>query len=157
MNCGASESCLEVINGCTESCFNILLVSAYTIKLKMNHVSTPAISERPQCYNSQLKPTYHGMTSRYTSPSTGKCKPLVVQSVKPNSTSDWIESRVRSNRPVSTDLAGWLTRVMSHPSGESFLWLFVWLIYIIALLCPSRVPVHTTYYKPYLMRFVGHL
>ncbi|KAG2078438.1 hypothetical protein BDR04DRAFT_310946 [Suillus decipiens] len=106
---------------------------------------------------SQLKPFYHGITSRYTSPSTGKCKPLTVQSVNPSLTSDWNESDVRSNTPLSTRLAGSLTRMMFNPSSETFLWLFVWLFYIVALLFPSRRPAFAAYYKPYLMRFVGQL
>ncbi|KAG2039034.1 hypothetical protein BDR03DRAFT_981075 [Suillus americanus] len=119
----------------------------------MNH----ATGEKPRCYNSQLKPFYHGKTSRYTSPSSGKCKHLIVQSVKPSLTSDWTECAVQSNAPVSTQLAGWLSRMIFDPTGEAFIWLFVWLIYIIVLWVPSRAPAFTHYYKPYLMRFVGQL
>ncbi|KAG1816671.1 uncharacterized protein BJ212DRAFT_166519 [Suillus subaureus] len=110
-----------------------------------------------ECYNSQLKPFYHRKTLRYTSPSSGKCKRLIVQSVNPNLNSDWNEDNVRSNAPLSTQLAGWLCRVMLNPSYETFLWLFIWPIYFIALLVPSRRPTFSHYYKPYLMRFVGQL
>ncbi|KAG2031969.1 hypothetical protein BDR03DRAFT_971249 [Suillus americanus] len=123
----------------------------------MNFVSTTADQKKPQCYSSQLKPFYHGTASRYTSPSSGKCKRLIVQSVNPSLTSDWNEDDVRSNAPLSTQLAGRLTRMMFNPSNETFLWLFIWLFYIITLLSPSREPVFAAYYKPYLMRFVGQL
>jgi len=123
----------------------------------MNFVSTTTDRKQPQCYSSQLKPFYHGTTSRYTSPSSGKCKRLTVQSVNPNLTSDWNENDVRSNAPLSTQLAGRLTRMMLNPSSDTFLWLFIWLFYIITLLSPSRAPVFAHYYKPYLMRFVGQL
>ncbi|KAG1816663.1 uncharacterized protein BJ212DRAFT_1480535 [Suillus subaureus] len=134
-----------------------LLASAHAIKLKMNFVSTTTDQKQPQCYSSQLKPFYHGTASRYTSPSSGKCKRLIVQSVNPNLNSDWNEDNVRSNAPLSTQLAGRLTRMMFNPSNETFLWLFIWLFYIITLLSPSRGPVFAAYYKPYLMRFVGQL
>ncbi|KAG1859632.1 hypothetical protein F4604DRAFT_1588860 [Suillus subluteus] len=119
----------------------------------MNH----ATDDKHRCYNSQLKPFYHGKTSRYTSPSSGKCKHLAVQSVNPSLTSDWTECAVHSNAPASTKLAGLLTRLIFNPTGETFLWLFIWLCYIILLWVPSRQPVFTHYYKPYLMRFVGQL
>ncbi|KAG0706211.1 hypothetical protein DFH29DRAFT_1024849 [Suillus ampliporus] len=48
--------------------------------------------------------------SDYTSSSTGKCKPLTVQSVNPSLTNDWIEQDVRSSAPPSTRFAAWLTR-----------------------------------------------
>lgn len=123
----------------------------------MNFVSTTTDRKQPQCYNSQLKPSYHTTTARYTSSSSGKCKRLTVQSVNPTLGSDWNERDVRSNAPLSTRLAGWLTRMMFNPSSETFLWLFVWLYYIIALLLPSREPAFAIHYKPYLMRFVGQL
>ncbi|KAG1896216.1 uncharacterized protein F5891DRAFT_1054794 [Suillus fuscotomentosus] len=123
----------------------------------MNHVLTTTGQKHPQCYSSQLKPFYHGATSRYTSPSSGKCKRLVVQSVNPSSTSDWNERNVRSNAPLSTRLAYWLTRMIFSPSNETFLWLFVWPLYIIALLLPSKGHPFTIHYKPYLRRFVGQL
>ncbi|KAG2151031.1 uncharacterized protein EDB93DRAFT_317932 [Suillus bovinus] len=123
----------------------------------MNNVSNTTGRKQPQCYNSQLKPCYHGGTLRYTSPSSGKCKRLIVQCVNPNSTSDWNERDIRSNAPLSTRLAGWLTRMMFNPSSESFLWLFVWPLYIIALLIPSSDHAFAIHYKPYLMRFVGQL
>ncbi|KAG1797111.1 uncharacterized protein HD556DRAFT_274706 [Suillus plorans] len=59
--------------------------------------------------------------------------------------------------PLSTRLAGWLTRTMFSPSSETFFWLFVWPLYIITLLFPSRNPAFAVYYKPYLMRFIGQL
>ncbi|KAG2344663.1 hypothetical protein BDR05DRAFT_989169 [Suillus weaverae] len=123
----------------------------------MNQIWTTTDRKQPQCYSSQLKPSYHGTTLRYTSSSSGKCKRLTVQSVNPSLTSDWNERDVRSNAPLSTRLAGWLTRMMFNPSRETFLWLFVWLYYIVALLLPSREPAFAAYYKPYLMRFVGQL
>ncbi|KAG1740681.1 hypothetical protein EDB19DRAFT_766773 [Suillus lakei] len=123
----------------------------------MNILSKTTDQKQPQCYSSQLKPFYHGTTSRYTSSSSGKCKRLTVQSVNPNWTSDWNECKVQSNAPLSTQLAGRLTRMMFNPSNETFWWLFVWLFYIIALLLPSREPEFASHYKPYLMRFVGQL
>ncbi|KAG1852156.1 hypothetical protein DFJ58DRAFT_417384 [Suillus subalutaceus] len=141
------------MNYATDETYYIPLTSAHTIQPKMNHVT----DKKPRCYNSQLKPFYHGKNLRYTSPSSGKCKHLAVQSVKPSSTSDWTECAVHSNVPASTQLAGRLTRMIFNPTGETFFWLFIWLCYIITLCVPSRGPAFTHYYKPYLMRFVGQL
>jgi hypothetical protein len=127
------------------------------MKLNMDFAPTSADQKQPQCYNSQLKPCYHQTTARYTSSSTGKCKRLTVQSVNPSLRSDWNEHDVQSNAPTSTRLAGWLTKMMLNPSRETYLWLFIWLYYIIALLFPSTEPAFAIHYKPYLMRFVGQL
>ncbi|KAG2130343.1 hypothetical protein DEU56DRAFT_466873 [Suillus clintonianus] len=132
-------------------------MSLLPLPTPMNFLSTTTDRKQPGCYNSQLKPAYHGITPRYTSSSSGKCKQLTVQSVNPSLTSDWNERDVRSSAPLSTRLAGWLTRMMFNPSRETFLWLFVWLYYIIAILLPSREPAYASNYKPYLMRFVGQL
>src|SRR5258708_1960674 len=111
----------------------------------------------PQCYNSQLKPSYHGNGQRYTSPTNGKCKRLIVQSVNPTSADTWEERNLRSKIPLSTKLAAWLINTIINPSRNVFLWLFVWPLYMFALLMPSRNPAFSHYYKPYLMRFVGQL
>ncbi|KAG1718663.1 uncharacterized protein EDB91DRAFT_1184439 [Suillus paluster] len=112
----------------------------------MNPVPTPTDQKQPHCYSSQLKPFYHGNIQQYTSSTTGKCRGLNVQSVNPSPSNDWIEHGVRSRR-------------MFNPSNETFMWLFVWLAYIAALLLPSwRAPrPFTFHYNPYLMRFVGQL
>ncbi|KAG0706209.1 hypothetical protein DFH29DRAFT_825126 [Suillus ampliporus] len=125
----------------------------------MDPVPINTDEKQPHCYSSQLKPFYHGKIQRYTSSSTGKCRPLTVQSVNPSLTNDWIEQDVRSSAPPSTRFAAWLTRAMFNPSRETFMWLFVWLGYIIALLLPSLGGPHvfTYHYNPYLMRFVGQL
>ncbi|KAG1859050.1 hypothetical protein C8R48DRAFT_802769 [Suillus tomentosus] len=61
--------------------------------------------------------------------------------------------------PLSTRLAGWLTRMIFSPSSEAFspYYLFIWPLYVITLLLPSRNPVFAVHYKPYLMRFIGQL
>ncbi|KAG1856790.1 hypothetical protein F4604DRAFT_1685428 [Suillus subluteus] len=125
------------------------------IKLKMNHAtdetyyiplaSASAYSIRPKMN--------HATDDKHR----GKCKHLAVQSVNPSLTSDWTECAVHSNAPASTKLAGLLTRLIFNPTGKTFLWLFIWLCYIILLWVPSRQPVFTHYYKPYLMQFVGQL
>ncbi|KAG1720644.1 hypothetical protein EDB19DRAFT_1776035 [Suillus lakei] len=111
----------------------------------------------PQCYNSQLKPSYHGNGQRYTSPTNGKCKRLIVQSVDPKLIDTWEERNLSSKIPPSTKLAAWLINTIINPSRDVFLWLFVWPVYIFALLMPSRNPAFSHFYRPYLMRFVGHL
>ncbi|KAG0706219.1 hypothetical protein DFH29DRAFT_188769 [Suillus ampliporus] len=115
------------------------------------------MNDTPQCYSSQLKPFYHGKEQRYTSPTTGKCKRLVVQSVNPSSTNNWDERDIWSKRPLSTEFASWLTKTIIDPSGETIMWLFVWPVYLFALFIPSRDPQFAHHHKPYLMRFVGHL
>jgi hypothetical protein len=47
--------------------------------------------------------------------------------------------------------------MMFYPSSETFLWLFVWLFYILAIWFPSTEPTFAIHYKPYLMRFIGQL
>ncbi|KAJ8583919.1 hypothetical protein M405DRAFT_827741 [Rhizopogon salebrosus TDB-379] len=123
----------------------------------MNTVSTIVGSNQPRCYNSQLKPFYHGKQQRYTSPFDGQCKRLIVQSVNPNLENSWGEQEVHTKMPSSTYLAAWLSKIMVNPSGEIAIWVLVWLAYIISLFIPSREPVFDHYYKPYLMRFIGQL
>jgi hypothetical protein len=113
----------------------------------MNTVSTTVGSNQPQCYNSQLKPFYHGKQQRYTSSFDGQCKRLIVLSVNPNRENSWGEQEVRTKMPLSSPyLAARLSKIMVSPSGEIVIWVFLWLAYIVSLFLPSREPVFAHYY-----------
>ena len=110
------------------------------------------------CYDNQYRPTFHGTEQRYVSPTTGECKPLIVQAVHPRSQIiNWIETRVGSNAPNARRLAIWLIYNPPFKLEEIPLWLFRWTWFTFALIWPYTPPRYTGFYRAYLSRYYGQL
>ncbi|KAH7915431.1 hypothetical protein BJ138DRAFT_86659 [Hygrophoropsis aurantiaca] len=105
------------------------------------------------CRDGQLRPIVHGPEQRYVSPTSGKCRRLVVQSVKPKGKEVEISDASRK----SSKLAVWL--VTNPPkSGEELLgWIGRWIWFLLALIWPFDAASYTGLYKPYHLRYWGHL
>ncbi|KIK92279.1 hypothetical protein PAXRUDRAFT_584706 [Paxillus rubicundulus Ve08.2h10] len=109
------------------------------------------------CYDNQYRPTFHGEEQRYVSPSTGRCRPLVVQAVNPAEDKRRLEIPVDENSPKARKLAVWLTL---HPpvTADVFLvWFLRWAWFTLALIWPFDTPKYTGFYPAYLSRYYGQL
>ncbi|KAG9315405.1 hypothetical protein JVU11DRAFT_4555 [Chiua virens] len=111
------------------------------------------------CYDSQYRPMYHGLEQRYISPTTGKCRPLVVQAVHPKHRQniERIEVRVGDNTPKARKLALWLVLHAPYRLEDLPMWLVRWAWFTLALIWPFNVPKHTGLYPAYLSRYYGQL
>ncbi|KAF8439963.1 hypothetical protein L210DRAFT_3504333 [Boletus edulis BED1] len=112
------------------------------------------------CYDNQYRPSYHGTEQRYVSPTTGRCRPLVVQAVHPgrrDGDGKWEEVDVGENTPKARKLAIWLVDNLPHKLAEVPLWLMRWAWFTLALIWPFNIPNHTGYYPAYLSRYYGQL
>ncbi|KAH0834116.1 hypothetical protein J3R83DRAFT_11404 [Lanmaoa asiatica] len=111
------------------------------------------------CVDNQYRRTFHGTEQRYVSPSTGRCRPLVIQAVHPKPQNiNRIEVPVGGNAPRVKKLAIWL--VVHPPSTleEIPLWLLRWIWFTLALIWPFfDVPRYTGFYPTYLSRYYGQL
>ncbi|KAF8439967.1 hypothetical protein L210DRAFT_2192850 [Boletus edulis BED1] len=110
------------------------------------------------CYDNQYRPTHHGTEQRYISPTSGKCKPLIVQAVHPRSKDvDRIEISVGENTPKARKLATWLVLNLPMRLEQIPLWLMRWTWFTLALIWPFTVPKYTGFYPTYLSRYYGQL
>ncbi|KAG6377748.1 hypothetical protein JVT61DRAFT_14520 [Boletus reticuloceps] len=110
------------------------------------------------CYDNQYRPSYHGTEQRYVSPTTGRCRPLVVQAVHPGRRDrdrNWEEVDVGENTPKARKLAIWLVDNLPHKLVEVPLWLMRWAWFTLALIWPFNIPNHTGYYPAYLAQLEG--
>ena len=110
------------------------------------------------CYDNQYRPTHHGTEQRYVSPTTGRCRPLVVQAVHPSSQIvDRIEIGVGENIPNARKLAIWLVLNLPSKLDQIPIWLMRWTWFTFALIWPFNVPKYTGLYPAYLSRYYGQL
>ncbi|KAF8841830.1 hypothetical protein BDN67DRAFT_900582 [Paxillus ammoniavirescens] len=127
-------------------------------RLREAFLGSPALGHGNNCcYDNQYRRTYHGEEQRYVSPSTGRCRPLVVQAVNPAGNMGRIEIPVNENSPKARKLAIWLTL---HPPGtveEVLVWLLRWVWFTLALIWPFDTPKYTGFYPAYLSKYYGHL
>ncbi|EGN98187.1 hypothetical protein SERLA73DRAFT_161075 [Serpula lacrymans var. lacrymans S7.3] len=109
----------------------------------------------PSCRDWQLKPNHHDHQGgqRYVSPTTGKCKKLVVQSVFPKGD----EVKVNDQSAKSSKLAVWLVENPPTSFEDILQWLGRWAWFALALIWPFDRPEYTGHYKPYLLRYWGQL
>ncbi|KAH0835411.1 hypothetical protein J3R83DRAFT_9031 [Lanmaoa asiatica] len=143
--------------------------------LPMTHQDTrgPTIT----CYDDFENPTTHGTEPRYVSPTTGECRKLVIQSVRPNAPN---ECSISDHTGRVSKLAIWLLstnpfhpRVFLKWTGTWLLfefklfWYFIWLCaQLLAQLFMISLPedssedsevYNTGSYKPYSRGFRGQL
>ena len=115
------------------------------------------------CLDSQLRRKSHESGQRYTSPSSGKCKPLTVQVAKLQSNSRTVtvhgykEARINSRAHLLTRLSVRLTMNLPKSPQASVSWISNWVLYCVVLLLPRKKQSFTDSYKPFLMRYVGQL
>jgi hypothetical protein len=115
-----------------------------------NCLPPPSYHNMATCYDYQLKPNNHDIQhQRYVSPTSGKCRQLIVQSTAPMGH----EVQISGGGRLSTMLAKWLVQ---HPP-TTFLGamecLYKWLWFVCCVFWPFGHPKYTGYYKPYLSRF----
>ena len=110
------------------------------------------------CYDSHYRPTFHGTEQRYVSPTTGRCRPLIVQAVHPGSqVIDRTEIDIGESIPDARKLAVWLVINPPFRPEKILLWLFRWTWFTFALIWPFNVPRYTGFYPAYLSRYYGQL
>ncbi|KAH7923822.1 hypothetical protein BV22DRAFT_557711 [Leucogyrophana mollusca] len=105
------------------------------------------------CRDGQLRLVTHGPEQRYVSPTSGKCRKLIVQAVNPKGR----EVKISDGSRKSSKLAVWL--VQNRPeSGEQLLqWVGKWIWFMGALIWPFDAASYTGFYKPYHLRYWGQL
>ena len=110
------------------------------------------------CFDNQYRPTFHGTGQRYVSPTTGRCRPLIVQAVHPKlGNLDRIEIPLGENVPRARKLALWLVLHPPFKLKEVPLWLMRWAWFTLALIWPFNAPKYTGFYPTYLSRYYGQL
>lgn len=110
------------------------------------------------CFDNQYRPTFHGPEQRYISPTTGRCRQLIVQAVHPNYRNvDRTEIAVGENAPRARKLAIWLVLHRPFKLEEVPLWLMRWSWFTLALIWPFDTPKYTGFYPAYLSRYYGQL
>ena len=116
------------------------------------------------CLDGQHRRKFHDIGQRYTSPSSGKCKPLTVQVAKLRrhwgsrsvTIHGYKETRIKSNPHLLTQLA---IRLAERPKTlRAFVtWVPTWAWYICVLFLPRKRRTFTDSYKPFVMKYVGQL
>ena len=121
-------------------------------------------NKKPSCYDGQYRPAFHETEQRYVSPTTGRCKELVVQAVHPrvrvNQNMNWTEKDVRANIPQARKLAIWLVLNQPfHPFKPADVphWLWRWAWFTLALIWPFNSSKYRGHYPLYLSRYHGQL
>ncbi|KAH0831057.1 hypothetical protein J3R83DRAFT_13580 [Lanmaoa asiatica] len=111
------------------------------------------------CVDNQYRRTFHGTEQRYVSPTTGRCRPLVVQAVHPKLLSvNRIEVPVGGNVPRVKKLAIWLAVHLPFKLEEIPIWLMRWAWFTLALIWPFfDVPRYTGFYPTYSSKYYGQL
>ncbi|KAN0080196.1 hypothetical protein V8E55_009762 [Tylopilus felleus] len=113
---------------------------------------------RESCYDCQYRQIFHGEEQRYVSPSTGKCRPLIVQAVHPkNDVAGRTETHVGDDIPNSTKLAVWLMFNPPVKLKQIPLWFMRWVWFTVALLWPFNLPKNSGHYPAYLSKYYGQL
>ena len=126
--------------------------------------SKPPADGKTSCRDGQYRPAFHEAEQRYVSPTTGRCKRLVVQAVHPrlgvSPSMNWTEEEVGANIPKARKLAIWL--VLHQPfypfkPADIPRWFWYWAWFTLALIWPFNSPRYKGHYPPYLSRYHGQL
>lgn len=90
----------------------------------------------PACYDNQYRATHHGSEQRYVSPTTGRCRRLIVQAVHPKPGHfEYTEVAVGAHIPKARKLAIWLVCNPPFNPLKIPLWLVRWARFTLALIC----------------------
>ena len=138
------------------------ITMANSISARISSFSTSKSQENkpPTCFDHQHKPLFHELgPQRYSSPTTGKCRRLKVQSTAPRSAYGEVNVSCNTSRILQTSL--WLVTHSPTTPEVLFLWIlrYAWFLLLIwySFYDDADPPVYTGWYKAYSMKFWGQL